>query len=217
MIKLKYVFIFFSVVMAVLIAFWGLMLFASNKLISGSNGMYPTIMKNAKLYYKPLSDKNVINRWDIVIYQDPIEGKTLCHRVVGLPNETISVETYGIVIDGVRIKSPAGLSYFRYITPVNDTVSYPYYIPNNSFFLLGDNPNRVIYDSRCFGFVNRKHVLGVVSSWVNPPVEQQNSNDRIENLNEADINRMKSAKWIDPTPVISKTYPVETTGSDSSK
>ena len=97
--------------------------------------MQPTLEEGQRIFINKL-DKNP-DRGDIVIFIDPQNqtGIPLVKRVIGLPGETISVAGGIVYIDGVPLEE-------AYIAdPPGYTVAATT-VPENEFFVLGDNRNR---------------------------------------------------------------------------
>lgn len=99
-----------------------------------------------------------IKRFDIITCK--IDGKEheLIKRVIGLPNETIEFvgKNCDLYINNVKIEQ-------NFITPEvqSYTGNHKYIIPENSYFVLGDN-RRVSVDSRSFGCVKQENMTGIL-------------------------------------------------------
>ncbi len=124
-----------------------------------SESMAPTILVGDHLYATPL--RGAIHRGDNVIY--PYSGKTFVKRVIGLPGDTLSMNSDSLWINGRRVPEP-------YMTPSSDVASPtsvsrhptmstwgPVVVPAHSYFVMGDNRGSSL-DSRYFGFVNADSV-----------------------------------------------------------
>ena len=90
------------------------------------------------------------------------------NRVIGLPGETISLTSTGIVVNGALLSMPTELSGIVYGSPEQlpqrmrrEVISFPYVVPSTHYFLLGDNWKNS-YDSRFFGGVASTNILGKV-------------------------------------------------------
>jgi signal peptidase I len=131
--------------------------------------MAPTIQPNEVVVahmsaYRKASPK----RWDVVVLQPPpvaMPEKTVWPlRVVGLPGESISIEADGIHINGKLVAQPDRIRDIRYVASIprtRSTITFPYAIPANSYFVLGDNTTNS-FDSRFWGAVPIQNILGRV-------------------------------------------------------
>jgi signal peptidase I len=131
--------------------------------------MAPTIQPNEVIVadmsaYRKASPR----RWDVVVFHPPQnasrEETVWPIRVVGLPGERISLETDGIHIDGKVVPQPDSIHGIRYAASdprVRSPIAFPYTIPAESYFLLGDN-TADSFDSRFWGAVPMQSILGRV-------------------------------------------------------
>jgi signal peptidase I len=109
------------------------------------------------------------NRWDVIVFESPVSGGgQWLGRVVGLPGESVEIRSGGIVIDGREEARPAHLSLAGYELPKKELalsspgpVTFPYKIPVDSYFILGDNVSNAL-DSRYWGGLDRSKILGKV-------------------------------------------------------
>lgn len=139
-----------------------------NKWIYGVR--YPFMNKRIWYGKKP-------QRWDIVVFKtvekDAIH-KTLVKRVVGLPGERVHIADGKIYINGKPLElppdmpniyytsGPVGIGGMEYGIRTEDKYSL---IPENHYFLLGDN-SAYSRDGRFFGWVPNEHIVGrVVCIW----------------------------------------------------
>lgn len=131
-------------------------------------------------------------RGDIIVFLSPKDGKRLVKRVVGLPGDIIAMLNNRLFINGEFAKyeacdqamieqiAPNQKSYHLFFSeniigkkhPVMFTPSRPSLhsfapvtIPEGKYFLMGDNRDNSA-DSRFFGFVDRKRILGRATSVV---------------------------------------------------
>jgi len=133
-----------------------------------------------------IAEWNNPERGDIVVFYSPVDGKRLVKRVVGVPGDSIEMERNQLIINGEKIKYESGdftkdnnvssgkkqnrpdvienLNGTRHPviishrpTPLN--TFEPVNIPENHYFMLGDNRDNSA-DSRYFGFVERSLIVG---------------------------------------------------------
>ena len=102
------------------------------------------------------------SRLDVVVARSPIEEKRfILKRVVGLPNETVTITRNQVSItdaDGTTtvLEEP-------YVNPEIERVYEPntWTLGPNQYFVMGDNRSNSL-DSRNWGPLNRENVLGRV-------------------------------------------------------
>ena len=130
--------------------------------------MAPTIKSNEVVTGHISHFRRVVpQRWDVVVFipHPSTNGRNQvglwCMRVVGLPSERINIREDGIYIDGKRQDQPGQISDIRYAPTVEGltAVSYPYQVPLNSYFLLGDNTTNS-FDSRFWGCLDGSRIIG---------------------------------------------------------
>ena len=102
-------------------------------------------------------------RGEIVVVKDPDQKTLDVKRVVGLPNETVEVRDGDVYLDGAKLEEPylaAGT-----VTDPHNMAGNRYAIDPKHYFVLGDN-RRGSEDSRDFGAVNRRAILGKINKRV---------------------------------------------------
>ncbi len=110
---------------------------------------------------------NNIKRFDIVIVEVDSEtsnSRDIIKRVIGLPGETIKIETSGeIKINNTALDEPFLTcdKVLSYRSSASFACLDEYKIPENSFFCLGDNRGASA-DSRSRGAFERKDIVGVL-------------------------------------------------------
>lgn len=146
----------------IILAVAAVMLFVNNFLLINayipSESMENTIRKGDRIFGNRLAyRKEGPNRFDIVIFRFPDDEKQLfIKRVIGLPGETVSIEDGKVYINGRA--EPLDDSFIPEVMRGNFG---PYTVPEDCFFVLGDNRNHS-HDSRFWKntFVARDKILG---------------------------------------------------------
>jgi signal peptidase I len=111
-------------------------------------------------------------RGDIVVFEAPVAagrcglgdgGSSFVKRIVGLPGELVTARDGVIHIDGQRLVEP-------YVAPSrrgHQSSNWPR-VASGHYFVLGDNRTRSC-DSRAWGTVSRKDLIGPVTLTYWPP------------------------------------------------
>lgn len=132
-----------------------------------TGSMENTIMCGNRLFGNRLAYKfEKPKRGDIIIFKFPDDptGKTnYIKRIIGLPGETVSIVEGIVYINGKRLEE----DYLK----EKPTDSYgPYEVPENSYFVLGDNRNNS-NDARFWEntYVNESQIIAkaVIKYWPN--------------------------------------------------
>src|SRR5215813_7802305 len=107
-------------------------------------------------------------RQQIVIFRPIIPGETsdVIKRVIGLPGETVDIHDGGVYINGVRLQEPYAVGTTERGDPylfrgplAGKTGIFPYTVPPDCFFVMGDNRGDSL-DSRFTGCIPRSHIVG---------------------------------------------------------
>lgn len=124
-----------------------------------SESMVPTLQSGDRVFVNKLTYRfGSPQRGDVVVFNPPpaVQAQgiqdALINRVIGLPGETIAVETGQVYIEG----QPLSEDY------VLEPPQYPYsptQVPPDSYFVLGDNRNNA-FDSHMWGFVPKNLIVG---------------------------------------------------------
>lgn len=163
--------ILIAIVLAVVIRTY---VFQAFKIPSGS--MLPTLqigdhlLVNKFIYGTklPFTEKRVlawedIERGDIVVFKFPKDPTVdYIKRVIGTPGDTIQVKNKKVIINGKIIEDIHAHFSIPSIQPASvgprDNFG-PVSVPKGKIFVMGDNRDNS-YDSRFWGFVDKKAVLG---------------------------------------------------------
>lgn len=117
--------------------------------------MEPAIKDGQILIVNKLSD---IKRGDIIAFY--YNNKVIVRRVAAIGNEQISIDVFGSVsVNGKEISEP----YVENKTLGQCNLEFPYNVPANSYFVLGDNRD-IAMDSRLseIGVVSEDRLIGEV-------------------------------------------------------
>jgi signal peptidase I len=131
-------------------------------------------------------------RGDIVVFYSPADGKRLVKRVVGIPGDAIAMLNNQLIINGEKITyEPINSSKMSALSSIMDANQHGFIenlsqirhpvmltpqrpslrsfgtvtIPEGKYFMMGDNRDNSA-DSRYFGFVERRRVVGQATSIV---------------------------------------------------
>ena len=98
-------------------------------------------------------------RGELVVLKDPETGEMIVKRIVGMPCETVIMQSDAAYVNGRRLFEP----YVSKTRPNDRTpLGKATVIPRDHYFVLGDNRNRSV-DSREFGTVSRDRIVGVIT------------------------------------------------------
>jgi signal peptidase I len=97
---------------------------------------------------------------EIVVIKDPQDQDLSIKRIIALPNDLIEIRRDGVYVNNVKISEPY-LTSFESFASGRDPVK-PIRLGPHDYFVLGDNRNRSA-DSRIYGPVPRKFILGLIS------------------------------------------------------
>ena len=123
-------------------------------------------------------------RGDIVVFIYPEDrSKDFIKRLIGLPGDTIEIRDKQILLNGLPWSDANGVYVDNLMIPGNvqprDNFG-PVTVPQDSIFVMGDNRDES-YDSRFWGFVPMKDVLGkaliIYWSW-----NREDSNVRLRRI-----------------------------------
>ncbi len=163
-----------------LIFAFGIRTFAAQAFNVVSGSMKPTLQVNDRFLVNKLSYHfSNPQRGDIVVFSPTKELKKeqykdyFVKRVIGLPGERVEIKGGKVYINNKPLQEDEYL-YSEQWTSIDvcsagtqpPYLSQPVTIPPNSYLVLGDN-RLSSYDSRCWGMVPRKNMVGraVIRFW----------------------------------------------------
>lgn len=125
------------------------------------NSMSPTLEDGQILIVNKMAE---IKSGDIIAFY--YNNKVIVRRVVATGNTQVSIDVFGTVsVNGKELDEP----YIENKTLGQSNQNFPYNVPTNSYFVLGDN-REVAMDSRLseIGVVTEDRLLGKVVFSLNP-------------------------------------------------
>lgn len=131
--------------------------------------MQPTLKEGHHFYINKLTNRfNKIERFDIVVFHMPGEKQALVKRVIGLPGEKIEYRDDKLYVNGKYVPEPFLKKNKEkvYGNPITGNftlkeITGKETVPEKCIFVIGDNRLNS-RDSRHFGFVHEKNVIGEV-------------------------------------------------------
>ena len=99
------------------------------------------------------------NRGEVIVFHFPQNiTRDFVKRVIGLPGDKIEIDRGTVFVNGERLDEP-------YVTrPDRRSLSEPFVVPENSYYVLGDN-RRASNDSRDWDEVPAELIIG--RAWLN--------------------------------------------------
>lgn len=114
------------------------------------DGQYLVVSKAAYWFHPP-------HRGDIIVFHSPQNpDQDIIKRVIATPGETVEIKDGNVYIDGNPLEEP-------YIVEIPQGDLPPQYVPEDHYFVLGDNRNHSS-DSRVWGMVPRGSIVG--KAWI---------------------------------------------------
>lgn len=127
-----------------------------------SLSMYPTLKIGDRLFVnKFLYRFRDPQRWDVIVFKYPEDpSKDFIKRLVGLGGETVEIRDGSIFVNGIKQALPAEIaSNVYYNSEPYGAINQKVVVPPDHFYVLGDNSMNS-RDSRAWGFVSRKQLVG---------------------------------------------------------
>ena len=135
-------------------------IFIFNFILVKGDSMNPKYKNNDFMFLNKIIYKfTPIKRGDVVVLK--YKNDDLIKRVIGLPKDKIKVENGKLYINNKEYKE----NYINSYTASEDFDEVT--IKNNEYFVMGDNRYNS-YDSRRFGPINKKDIMGKVEFRIFP-------------------------------------------------
>ena len=132
-----------------------------------SGSMEDTIMTGDMVFSEKISYyKRKPAYGDIVTFADPeVAGRTLIKRVIATGGQTVDFVDGQVCVDGVLLDEPytkgkPSVPFDK--TAVDVNITYPYTVPDDCVWVMGDN-RTASQDSRYFGAVPIRSITGRAS------------------------------------------------------
>lgn len=143
-----------------------------------SESMVPTLNKGDQIFVTRIYNTGNIKRGDIVVFKSEELNDTLIKRVIGIPGDRIVISHGKVSVNGEEIDE-------KYVVNADnsDKRDGTYYVPDDSFFFLGDN--RPISDDAGLWknpFIKKSEIIGKAQIRVYPFssfgfIEKDNKNE----------------------------------------
>ena len=116
--------------------------------------MLPTLQDDQFLVVNKLGYRlHEPQRGDIIVFRDPrSDDRKLIKRVIGLPGETVEIQSGKVLIDNQVLEEPYIAGPGHYNQP-------PSQIPDDQYYVLGDNRDNSS-DSHSWGTMSREEIVG---------------------------------------------------------
>jgi signal peptidase I len=99
-------------------------------------------------------------RGDIIVFIYPVDKRDFIKRLAAVGGETLEISNGNILINGKPAEAPPEmLRIYYYNRSRYGGEGKPIEIPEDSYFVLGDNSNSS-QDSRYWGFVPKENIIG---------------------------------------------------------
>ena len=132
-------------------------------LVSGSS-MEPNFHNGDYLIVNEIAPRlHPLRRGEVIVFNYPLDpSKKFIKRVIGLPGETLTVKNHYVEVKMISGETKI-LKENAYLSILPTLKDFSVSLGPNQYFVMGDN-RRFSYDSRSWGPVPRKNIIGQV--WI---------------------------------------------------
>lgn len=142
--------------------------FFSNYIVEGES-MLPTLEEGNKVVVNKLGyETSDLDRFDVIVFHAN-EDEDFVKRIIGLPGDKIEYREDRLFVNGKKVYEPFLKQYREeaiggYLTGdfTLEDLTGEERVPEGKLFVLGDN-RMGSWDSRQFGFISAKQVVGKVN------------------------------------------------------
>lgn len=148
---------YIEIVVFAFVLSWGLRSTVVEASVIPTPSMLPTIQLQDRVVVDKIAFKfSEINRGDIIVFRPPSDvdssGTDWIKRVIGLPGETVEIKNGKVFINGSELTEAYEMEKPNYTYG-------PIIVPENSYFVLGDNRNNSL-DSHYWGVLPKDNIVG---------------------------------------------------------
>ncbi|WP_235044503.1 signal peptidase I [Staphylococcus massiliensis] len=121
--------------------------------------MEPAFKKGDRVIYNKIDNLfNLINRDDVIMYKHGDEAYT--SRVIGLPGESVALKDHHLYINDRKVSNNSYAVAHLNMEEIKDSETN--IVPPGSYLVLNDVADAK-QDSRSFGFIQKKDIMGNVN------------------------------------------------------
>jgi len=151
---------YIEIVVLAFVLSWGLRSAVVQASVIPSGSMLPTIqLQDRVIVDKLLFKLSEIKRDDIIVFHPPSNvdshGSDWIKRIIGLPGEKVEVKDGKVFINDCELNEPYEMEKPNYSFG-------PIFVPDKSYFVLGDNRNDSL-DSHRWGVLPSENIVGKAS------------------------------------------------------
>jgi len=144
----------------ILLTVFMLLVFVGKPYIVHGQSMMPTLHDGDRVFVIPYRGNSAPNRGDVVVLKNiPGTPEMLIKRVVAISGDRLTIENGDVIVNDQYVHRSTNHYVAQKFTQI---------VPDNSIFVMGDNEGNS-FDSRTFGFVPDKDIVGRALAIFWPP------------------------------------------------